>query len=85
MTDDDLIRAVRAGVAHELEARARIDAETHRAHHEWTQAQIERAKRREELREKVLQHVLGWGTVVGVGWLGKIVWDAILTAKGGGH
>lgn len=84
MTDEEMIAAIRKGVAMELEARARIDAETHRHHHEWTQAEIERRQRCEERREKVIQHVLGWGSVVGVGWLGKAVWDAVLAAKGGG-
>lgn len=82
MTEDELVTAIRKGVAMELEARARIDAETHRHHHEWTQAQIDASKRREEMREKVLQHVLGWGSVLGVGWIGKVLWEAVMAMKG---
>lgn len=34
------------------------------------------------------QHVLGWGSVLGIGWLGKLVWDDIVAAaraSGGGQ
>lgn len=81
VTDDELVTAIRKGVAMELEARARIDAETHRHHHEWTQSEIERRKRCQDMREKVVQHVLGWGAVLGVGFVGKAIWDAAMTAK----
>lgn len=86
MTDDydaALVAAIRRGVAEELEARARIDAETHRQHHEWTKAQIEASRKRQEMYERVIQHVLGWGSVLGIGWLGKVIFDAIIAVKGG--
>lgn len=82
MTDDELVAAIRKGVAAELEARARIDAETHRAHHAWVAQQVECAIKRRELAEKAAQQVLGWGAVIGIAWMGKVIWTAIMASKG---
>jgi hypothetical protein len=83
MYDEALIAAIRRGVAEELEARARIGEKQHFEHHVWAEEQIKAERKRAELYERVLQHVLGWGAVIGIGWLGKVIFDAIVAVKGG--
>lgn len=75
--DDATIAAFRQAIAEELDSRQRIDPDIHDAHHAWTQLQMDRQKRREDRREKVIQHLLGLGAAVGLGWLGSIIFKAI--------
>lgn len=78
--DEATLIAIRRAVAEELDYRSRVDAETHYLHHEVLKQWVECQKRRRELVLAVAKHVLGWGTVLGIGWIGKVVWDAFASA-----
>ena len=53
-----------------LDARNRVDAETHHEHHEWIQAQIKRENKRTEMYEKIGTSVAQWGilAILGLIW-----------------
>lgn len=72
--------AIRRAVAEELNHRSRVDAETHYQHHRLLEEWVECSIRRREMVMKVAQHVLGWGAVIGIGWVGKTIWDAFAVA-----
>lgn len=46
--------------------------------HAFLKAWIKREEIRAERWEKIKVHVLGWGVVAAVGWLGSIILDAII-------
>ena len=71
--NEDTITAIRHAIGQELDARVRIDPDVHIAHHNWTQAQLDLQKKREERREKVIQQLLGLGAAVGLAWLGSVI------------
>lgn len=79
--DQATLRAIRAAVAEELDHRSRIDAETHYLHHQVVAQWVECSQKRRELVLRVAQHVLGWGSVLGIGWAGKVIWDAFTAAS----
>jgi hypothetical protein len=86
--DEQAFRRVLSDV---LDERARVDQETHRAHHAFVAHQIESAQRRQEMWRKVQAHVLGWIAVSvicgGVYWLGAALVEfakVSLRAKVGG-
>ena len=70
----ELREMVKATFVEVLEERARIDADTHAAHHAVINEWVECSKRRREIVEKVVSQVLGWGLVAMVGGLGALVW-----------
>ena len=60
-----------------LDARKKIDDEQHAEHHQYVAILIARARRRQELKEKVSQQVIGWGVIVTVtGFLGMVGYSA---------
>jgi len=73
MTRDEL----RQALGEVLDERGRIDAETHRVHHDFVADRIECAIRRRAIFDAVVKHVVGWGVVVGVGWLGAQILKAL--------
>ena len=78
--DEELLRMIRAAVAEELDHRTRIDAETHYQHHQAVAEWVQCSQQRRDLLVKVAQHVIGWGSVLGIGWLGKSIWDAAVAS-----
>jgi len=56
-----------------LEARARIDIESHYAHHKFIAEFIEKNKVRQQRWEVIQRQVLGWGIIAMVGSIGSIV------------
>lgn len=72
--DADQIREIFNGV---LDDRNRVDAETHESHHLWLSERIECYRRRRAIAERVIQHVLGWSAVLGIGWLGAAILKAV--------
>jgi hypothetical protein len=54
-----------------LAARARVDAETHRDHHDYVAALIERDRERAQMYRRIQEHIVQWG-IIGV--LSGIVW-----------
>ena len=79
--DDQTISAIRQAVADELDHRSRIDADTHYLHHQVLKEWVECNQRRRELVMAVAKHVLGWGSVLGIAWLGNVVWKAFTVAS----
>jgi len=78
--DLEMLAMVRRAVAEELDHRTRIDAETHWQHHQAVAEWVLCSQRRRDTVLKIAQHVLGWSSALGAGWLGVTVWDAIKTA-----
>lgn len=62
--DDETLRTI---LRAELDARSRIDVETHADHHAFIAELIDRAKRRRELWDKVRQQVIGWAVIASLG------------------
>ena len=58
-----------------LDERTAIDHNTHKEHHQVVAAWIEKNERWQQRREKVIQHVLGWGAVIGVATIGKAIYE----------
>lgn len=56
-----------------LDARARIDAESHAEHHAYIAAMIAREGRKQKLFDNVIQQLLGWGVIAIVGAIGTAV------------
>ena len=86
--DEATVIAIRQAVADELDHRSRVDAETHYLHHQVLGEWVECQQKRRELVLAVAKHVLGWGTVLGIAWIGKTVWNAFAAAArtvGGAH
>ena len=59
--DERTITAIRTVVTEVLDSRSRIDPRVHSEDHEWVSEERRRLTRRAERREKIIQHVLGWG------------------------
>jgi len=74
----ELARIIRHAVAEELDGRDRIDAETHRVHHDWVREQIECARRRREIVLRAAQQAGQWAIVAALGFVGWAVWEAIV-------
>jgi len=64
-----------------------IDFETHTAHHQFVNEMIERRQRRQQLYDKVRQHVIGWGALSVITGLGALIYQAIISfvQRNGGH
>lgn len=82
-TRRDVIEAVHAA----LDQRSRIDAETHAAHHQFIDEQIDQVARRRALIEKTKQQVVGWGLLASLGLVGTAVYHYVvgLIQHGGGR
>lgn len=65
--DRDTLREV---LRAELDARSRIDADTHADHHAFVGELIGRAQRRRELWDRVRQQVIGWALIAALGAIG---------------
>lgn len=81
---------IRALLHEVLDERNRIDADTHRTHHDYVARLIDRDQKRAERWEKIRTHVLGWSAVSVIGGvvylLGEGLRDWLLTflrVKGG--
>jgi len=72
------VEQIRKVVAAELDSRRTIDIETHRSHHAYVSQLIERDKRRVERYEAIWRHVLGWGVVGGILFLGYRLGDGMV-------
>lgn len=46
--------------------------------HAFLKAWLVREKRAEERWEKIKTHVLGWGVVAFVGWIGTVLFDSVV-------
>ena len=74
-----------------LDARKKIDDERHAKHHNYVEILIERDRRRQELKDKVRQQVVGWGVIMTVtGFLGMVGystyhWIAEIANRVAGH
>lgn len=66
---------LRAVIHAVLDERTVIDHDVHRRHHDYIEDEIARRARWEKRREQVLQHVLGWGAVIGVATIGKAIYE----------
>ena len=75
MINEEEETRLRAVIHAVLDERAVIDHDTHRRHHDYIEDEIARRGRWEKRREQVLQHVLGWGALLGVGTLGKAIYE----------
>ena len=73
MTPDDFEQLIHRV----LDQRTRIDQDTHTRHHEWVAARVADEARRQGTFDKIVQHVLGWGIVAGIAWLGLQVLDGL--------
>ena len=77
MEPAEIREMVKAAFIEVLEERARIDADTHAAHHAVISEWVECSKRRREIVEKIVTQVLGWSVMAGVGWLGYAILNAL--------
>lgn len=66
MDRNELIAAFNAA----LNERDRIDAETHRVHHEYVRNLIVCSERRRQIFDSAVKQMAGWAMVAAVGWLG---------------
>ncbi len=60
-----------------LDARRRIDADTHAEHHSFVQLLIDERRVRKERWEKVRSHVYGWGIITAITGIGASLWHLI--------
>lgn len=58
-----------------MDARRRIDEETHVQHHQFIEMQVEKHKERQRVREAVKKQVIGWGLTVLLGGIGTAVYQ----------
>lgn len=79
---EDADRIVRDAMRSELQHIIDIETKTHGKHHEYIQSQIDRNNRDEERWEFIKRHVLGIAAVSFLGWIGKLIIDAILHYRG---
>jgi len=75
---DDLKRAL----SEVLDERDRVDAKTHRLHHDWIGEQLECDRRRRQMFLAVAQRVAGWAIIGVLGWIGWAVWHELMRAIG---
>jgi hypothetical protein len=59
--------AIRAVLREELDARARIDADSHADHHRFISELIERSQRRRDMLDKIRGQVIGWAVIAALG------------------
>ncbi len=90
MDESALVAVIEHAIDQALDRRNRIDADTHRTHHDYVARLIERDRRRTERWERVRVHVYGWGAVTALGGLIYAVGDLLrefvhnlFRAKGG--
>lgn len=50
----------------------------HEMHHEFVASLIRKEQRKQETWDRAKAHVLGWGLVAFVGWLGTVLYEAIM-------
>lgn len=74
---DDFIEAVKQAVSSALDERNRVDAETHRAHHDYVANLIECSRRRREIFDSVVKYVAGIGALSAIGFVGAAVVTAV--------
>lgn len=79
MTDDQnaFIAAIRHAVASTLDERNRVDAETHRVHHDYVGNLIECSKRRRDIFDSVIKYVAGIAILGMIGFIGRAVLKAL--------
>lgn len=73
---------VRDAVRNEIQHLIDLETKTHSKHHEYIQSQIDANRISAERWEKIKTQVLGWGVIAIVGWLGKLVLDAVAHYRG---
>lgn len=73
---------VRESVRAEIEHLIDLETKTHGKHHEYIQSQIERNRIDAERWEKIKTQLLGWGVIAIVGWIGKLILDAVAHYRG---
>ena len=71
---DDTIERLRIILREELQHLTYIDPQEHAADHVWIGHERRKTARRAETVEKIKQHVIGWGLVVGLAGLGRVVY-----------
>lgn len=90
MQEQELKAFITEALDSALDRRAKVDSETHRAHHAYIENCIERDKNRAARLEHIRRHVIGWSVVSGLGLVGWSIGDWVihalqqaLKAKGG--
>lgn len=71
---------VRAALAEELDTRNRIDAETHKVHHDYVSNLIECSRRRREIFDATIKQAMGWGFIAALAWFGLAVYESARSA-----
>lgn len=76
---DDLISAIREAITSTLDERNRVDAQTHKTHHDYVADLIECSKRRREIFDGVVKYIAGIGALAAVSYIGAAVIKALTT------
>ena len=75
---EELAAVVAVAIAGEFDKRKRIDEETHSAHHQYIEQQIESEKERKEFKKDVEKKVVGWGVIIAIGTLVTLIGDGVI-------
>jgi len=87
MTEEDveqIVRAVVTAMKNEFVSKAVVDISLQQEKDEYIRLQLTRAKRREQLREKLVGHIAGWGAITLIAGLGYILWEWAMHKLGRG-
>lgn len=78
---ENLTESLKLALEEVLDSRNRVDAEKHHDHHLWIESQIIKQRRCLANRDKIMQQVLGWGTIAMLASIGTAVYHFFF--KGG--
>jgi len=70
-----------------LDDRRNVGEIEHREHHDWTKARIQMEEKKAEFWEAMKMHVLKWGILGSVSWIGYAIWYYFvhMVHNGGSH
>lgn len=60
-----------------IEKYRHLHDEVHSSHHAFIETMIKREERRQERLEKIKTQVGGWGVIIFLGFMGKVVWNFV--------
>ena len=76
---EDLIDAIKEAITATLDERNRVDAQTHKTHHDYVADLIECSRRRREIFDGVIKYVAGIGALAALSYVGTAVIKALFS------
>ncbi len=77
------MESLKAAIHAVFDERRGVDERTHRNHHQFIEAELQRRERRQALTEKIKAQVFGWGAIGVLGGVGTAVYQWLKSVKGG--